>query len=700
MFAMRQTKCAENASRAALPGGKTLLAFHKMILFVQSSMKWKMQSGGSRGGRRRGGIWRGALVGILISGAGVAAAGTAGTPPAGGGTPATDAGGGSGLTPAEARRRIDALRREIAHHDVLYFQKAAPEISDAAYDRLRQEMAGLEARYPDAGGAPAPDPGIGDDRSGLVPVCRHRERMLSLDKAYSEEELQAFLARVARRVGRVDPAFVIEPKFDGLAISVTYEHGRLMRAVSRGNGDEGDDLTANVLTIRSLPRELRPFTADGAANPVPDLIELRGEIYLTFAEFERINREREAADEPAFANPRNFAAGTVRLLDPSEVAERNLSVVFYGWGACEPAAMRPATQRGFHEQVRGWGLPGLEEYRTARGADGVWAAVEDFRRRRQRLPFPVDGAVIKLDSVPLRRDLGETERAPRWALAFKYAPEGVETRVEAITIHVGRTGLLTPVAELAPVMLAGSTVTRAILHNRAMIARQDLRVGDFVYLEKIGEIIPSVSGVDFGRRPAESRPYVFPSICPACGAALAELEDGVAVRCPNPECPAQMRQRLRHFASKGCVKIDGLGPVTIDALVGSGRVKNIADFYRLRRGDLAAPGLERGKSAAGLLAAIERSRHAELWRFIYGLSIPHVGAKTARDLARRFGSLDALAAARREDFDGEPRGASPKPGAAAANAVLVFFSLPQNRAVVADLASLGVRPVVTARAEE
>jgi len=296
-----------------------------------------------------------------------AARGAAEAPSAGSIAPVLHACDRAGLTPAEARRRIGALRAEIAHHDALYFQQAAPEISDSAYDQLKRELAGLEAAFPESGGGLAAAPEIGDDRSGLFPVCRHRERMLSLDKAYSEAELRAFLSRVARRVGRNDTAFVVEPKYDGLAISVTYERGRLVRAVSRGNGAEGDDLTANALAIRFLPRELRQVAPDGSANPIPELIEVRGEIYLTFAEFERINREREAADEPVFANPRNLAAGTARLLDPREIAERGLSVVFYAWGACEPSTMLPATQHGFHEQVRRWGLPGLEEYRTVRG---------------------------------------------------------------------------------------------------------------------------------------------------------------------------------------------------------------------------------------------------------------------------------------------------------------------------------------------
>ena len=661
-------------------------------------MKWRILC---VTGRRGGGRWRGwtrhaALIGPLLASMTSVAHSAPEAPLAGSEVSVLVACDRGGLTQAGAGRRIDALRAEIAHHDALYFQRAAPEISDFAYDQLRRELAGLEAAFPDSGGRKAAFPEIGDDRSGLFPVFRHRERMLSLDKAYSEAELRVFLSRVARRVSLPDPGFVIEPKIDGLAISVSYEHGRLVRAVSRGNGAEGDDLTANALTIRSLPRELRPVAPDGSANLIPELIEVRGEIFLTFAEFKRINREREAADEPVFANPRNLAAGTVRLSDPSEVAERGLSVVFYGWGACEPSTMLPATQHGFHEQLRRWGLPGLEEYRTVRGADEACAAVEALRCRRDKLLYPVDGAVVKLDAVPPRRELGESERAPRWALACKYAPESAEARVKAITIQVGRTGLLTPVAELAPVLLAGTTVTRATLHNSATIARLDIRVGDTVALEKVGEIIPAVSGVDFAVRPAGSQPYVFPAVCPACGTAVTQLEGEVAVRCPNPACPAQVRQRVRHFASKFCVKIDGLGPATINALVGSGRVKNVADLYRLRSEDLATLGRDRGKSSESLLAAIERSKQAELWRFVYGLSIPHVGATTARDMARQFGSLEALVVARRSDFAAGPRGAGPRFGEATVNGVLTYFSVPQNRAIVADLLALGVRPTAPA----
>ena len=612
--------------------------------------------------------------------------------------------GASAENPATAQEKVrlrrDQLRREIAHHDALYFRDATPEISDFAYDQLKRELADLEAADPQLRESGEPGLPVGDDRTGLFPVCRHREPMLGLDKTYSEAELRAFLRRLGGQLGREDFPVVIEPKIDGFAVSATYEHGRLARVVTRGNGTEGDDITGNALTIRSLPRVLRPTAAGGAANPLPDLIELRGEIYLPWVEFERINRARETADEPVFAHPRNLAAGTARLLDPREVATRRLEIVFYGWGAWEPEATRPTTQHAFHAQARAWGLPTLEECRMATRPDEMWAAVQEFGRARRTLRFPIDGAVVKLDVVAWRGEVGESARAPRWAMAFKFAPERVETRLRGITVQVGRTGLLTPVAELAPVRLAGSTVTRATLHNRDVIARLDIRIGDIIYLEKAGEIIPAIDGVDLAQRAPDAQPYVFPSVCPACHTAVVQLEGETAVRCPNSACPAQVRRRIQHFASKACLNLDGLGPATIDALVAQGRLRSVADLYRLRREDLLALGRGTGRSADRLLATIERSKRGELWRFIYGLSIPRVGAAAARDLARRCGSLPALAGADVGAWAAGLRESGPGAVAATRNAVWVYFTLPQNRAVVTDLVALGVSPVAPAPADK
>ncbi len=593
----------------------------------------------------------------------------------------------SQLDPSDARTRIEALRVEIAHHDELYHKKSAPEISDATYDKLKRELATLEQKFPSLAKGPSPSDSLGDDRTGAFPLYRHRERMLSLDKSYSEAELRAFHARVAQQLGRSDLVYVVEPKFDGLAISVTYEKGKLVRAVTRGNGIEGDDVTANALTIATLPRELRLTAASSNTSaPIPDVIELRGEVYLPFAEFTRINREREAAGEAPFAHPRNLAAGTLKQLDPREVSERKLAIVFYGWGACEPLSAQPVSQRALHERIRAWGLPGVERTTVTHSADETWAAVRAFDRERAKLAFPVDGAVVKLDSTADWKKLGATEHAPRWAIAYKFSAERAETKLLAITVQVGRTGVLTPVAELSPVRLGGSSIARASLHNRGEIARGDVRVGDFVYVEKAGEIIPAVVGVNASRRATDSRRFVFPTKCPSCQSAVVEEIGEAAVRCPNLDCPAQLQRRLQHFASEACVGIEGLGPATIDTLVKNGRVKTIADLYRLRREDLVPSDSSPGKTADRLLAAIAKSRSAELWRFIYGLGIPRVGVMSAKGLARQFGRLEVLA-----DADAE-RLSVAKLSLSTSAAVLAYFAEPKNRALVADLLAAGVKP--------
>jgi DNA ligase (NAD+) len=537
------------------------------------------------------------------------------------------------------REQISGLRREIARHDELYHRQAAPEISDAEYDRLKQRLAVLERASPEAARSAPPLAEFGDDRSGRFQTFRHRVPMSSLDKAYGTAELRAFHARLAKGIGRDDLEYVVEPKFDGLAISVTYEQGKLVRAVSRGNGIEGDDLTVNFLQIAGVPRELRD------AGPArPDRIEVRGEIYVPQAEFERVNAEREAKGEARFANPRNLAAGTVRQIDAREISRRGLRVVFFGLGACEPEESRPHSQRGLHATLEQWGLPTIAKAWPARGLDELLRAVEVIGDARADFPFPTDGAVIKLDAMTDRRAAGSDESGPRWALAYKFAPARVETELLGITLQVGRTGLLTPVAELAPVHVAGTKVTRATLYNRDEIARKDIRVGDFVYLEKAGDVIPAVVGVNLQRRPAAAQPFQFPIACPDCYTGLARVEGEVAVRCPNFACPAQVRRRVEHFASQACLDIELLGPATVDALVGNGWVNDLPDLYRLQRTDLLQLGKHNEKSVDRLLAAIEKSKRAELWRVIHGMGLPQVGASTAKDLARQCGSLAGLAA--------------------------------------------------------
>jgi DNA ligase (NAD+) len=596
------------------------------------------------------------------------------------------------MKPAEAQKRISALRSEIAAHDERYYRKGRPEIGDQDYDALKRQLLELEAQFPEAAKAAdgqSPTDQVGDDRAEGFQTVRHRQPMQSLDNTYSEAELREFHARLVKLLGREDLSYVVEPKIDGLAVSVTYEKGKFVRAVTRGNGVEGDDVTANALTIKTLPRSLKA----GADAPVPDLIEIRGEIFMTLAEFQRINAERDEEGEERYANPRNLAAGTIKQIDPREVAERKLEVVLYGVGACEPAKAGGETQSGYHDRVRAWGLPSVEKFWKANGIDEVWAAIGELDRLRQKFAYATDGAVVKLDSLGLQREAGSTSKAPRWAMAYKFAAERAETRLLAISVQVGRTGVLTPVAELEPVILAGTTVSRATLHNGNEIARKDIRVGDFVFVEKAGEVIPAVIGVNLERRTPECVAYTFPKKCPSCGTPVVQTEGEVALRCPNFDCPVQVRRRVRHFASKGCVDIDGLGEAMVDVLVEKEWIRGIAGIYRLKREDLLGLGKSVEKSTDNLLAAIERSKGAELWRFIHGLGIPHVGTAAAKDLASKFASLEALSESKMDDYIGAGKETVIAGiGKTMAESIIDHFNQPVNRALVHELAKAGVAP--------
>ena len=594
------------------------------------------------------------------------------------------------MTPAEAQQRMADLREQIVRHDELYHRRAKPEISDFDYDALKRELAELEGDWPVHAAIDSPTEKVGDDRTEGFQTYRHRERMMSLDNTYSDEEMREFHERLKRDLERDGLRFVVEPKIDGLAVSVTYEKGRLVRAVTRGNGIEGDDITTNALTIKSLPRELKA----AAGVPLPEVIEIRGEIYLTTEEFLRINRQREEEGEPLYANPRNLAAGTIKQLDSREVAQRKLEIVLYGRGAVEPASALPETQAQFHGWVQAWGLPGVEKIWTPTGADEVLAAIHELDTLRDAFAYATDGAVVKLDSIALQRRAGSTSKSPRWAMAYKFAPDRAETQLRAVTIQVGRTGVLTPVAELDPVQLAGTTVARATLHNRDEVARKDIRVGDYVYVEKAGEVIPAVIGVNLDRRMPACVPYVFPAKCPVCDTPVVQLEGEVALRCPNFECPVQVRRRVQHFASKACLDIEGLGEAMVDVLVGKGWVRSLPDVYRLKRDDLLTLGKNVAKSSDKLLEGIEASKRAELWRFIHGLGIPHVGAAAAKDLARTFGGLDALAHATHESFIRDKTSVIGGIGETMALAILTYFKESRNRAVIQELLEVGIEPVV------
>lgn len=570
----------------------------------------------------------------------------------------------------ETAAEIARLRSELRRHDELYFKKAAPEISDADYDRLKQRLAKLEG---------SADEAFGDDRTGKLPHRTHLVPMSGLAKIYSKEELRDFLSRVAARLPDETPAFVVEPKYDGLAVSVTYENGKLTRAITRGDGTGGDDITAALRALTTTPRQLKTDTKTGTTMPAT--IELRGEVYMEHAEFERINRARRASGEEPFANPRNLAVGTLKGAGDADAAKRRLSVVLYGFGAWSPAASRPASQHELIARLESYGLPHPPATPAETGFDAVWAHIGEIARGRKKLPYPIDGVVVKIDSVAAREKLGEGAGAPRWAVAYKFDAERASSRLRDITFTVGRTGALTPVAEFDAVTLGGATLRRASLHNTEEITRMDLRLGDLVTVDKAGDIIPVVTGVDRTARDAKSVVFVFPTHCPECAAPLV-TNDG-ARSCPNDDCPTQLRRRLVHFAAKESVGISGLGPALVDKFVTAKLVRTPADFYRLKREDLTAlPGVGE-KSADRLISAISRSKNAEPWRFIAGLGIPDVGPSSARKIAGRFGSLRAFSVATAEDI------AALKLGAPAERALTGHFADPKQRAAVEALVSSG-----------
>lgn len=590
------------------------------------------------------------------------------------------------MSKASDLKKIEELRQEIRRYDELYYRDAQPEISDQEYDRLKRDLADLEAANPELPLAESPTNAVGDDRSEGFETYPHRLPMQSLDNTYSKDEFFAFVARVEKGLEVESPRFTVEPKIDGVAVSVTYEKGAFTRAVTRGNGIEGDDVTVNAQFMEGLPKRL-----EGSGHP--DLIEIRGEIYMRTEEFERINAAREEAGLSLFKNPRNLAAGTVKMLDRSEVAKRKLDVVLYGLGDCQPAVV--SSQSEYRKKLIEWGLPVVERYWEVDGSEAAWNAVEELDAVRLSFAYPTDGAVVKVDRFDQQDVLGATSKAPRWAIAVKFAAEQAETVLDRITIQVGRTGVLTPVAELQPVQLAGTTVSRATLHNQEEMARKDVRVGDTVVIEKAGEIIPAVVRVVTEKRPKDSRVFEFPDKCPACGTEVSKIEGEVAVRCLNSECPDQVRGRLEHYASRQCLDIEGLGEAVVDQLVSKGFVSSISDIYRLSFDQVVGLDKFAEKSANNLLQAIEASKSVELWRLLHGLGIPQVGAAAAKDLAKAFGALQALLEAdeaRLVEIEGI--------GAKTASGIVNYFADERNRAIIDDLLEVGMAPKAPERPSE
>lgn len=552
------------------------------------------------------------------------------------------------MIPADAISLHADLARQIRQHDRAYYIDARPTISDVEYDRLYRQLIDLESAHP---GLKTPD--SPSQRVGGAPIpgftqVRHLVPMMSLENTYSPDEVRSFIARAQKPLGETPLRWSIEPKIDGVAISLRYEQGRFTLGATRGDGTHGDDITANLRTIRNLPLVLTP-PPDGE---VPEVLEVRGEVYMPTADFRRLNAERAAAGEETFANPRNSTAGSLKQLDPRIVARRPLRVVLYGLGAV--SSTPPATQAGLLRWFQLLGLPIPERLWVAHSAGEVLAAIDELDTARRSFSYETDGAVVKLDDLALRQQLGSTSKAPRWAVAYKYAPEQAETRLRAITLQVGRTGAITPVAELEPVFLSGSTVSRATLHNEEELRRKDIRVGDTVLIEKAGEVIPAVVRVLPERRNGSEIPFDFPRNCPECGSAVAREQtadgEGAVLRCLNPGCPAQVRGRLEHWCARGAMDIEGGGEVTVQQLVATQLVRDVADLYSLTIPQVA--GLERmgEKSAANFIAGIDASRSRELWRLLFGLGILHVGASTAKALSRQFPDIDALAAASTEQL--------------------------------------------------
>jgi DNA ligase (NAD+) len=565
--------------------------------------------------------------------------------------------------------RMTWLREEIARHDRLYFRDAAPELTDFEYDALCAELRSLEKAFPTAV-LPAANAGaIADDHSPHFSRHRHRVPMLSLAKTHTTDGVRAFCDAIARLVpagaNATTPAlFTVEPKFDGVAVSAVYENGKLVRVLTRGDGQQGDDVTANARRITGIPKALR----DSVGETLPRFVEIRGEVYCQFSVFEKQNRALGAAGATPFASPRNFAAGTLKLHDPDEVARRGLSVVFYGTGAVVPDLNGVKTYAKQLAWLREKGLPTVTDTVEAKDAASVMDALRALGKKRSRLPYPVDGAVIKVNPLTLRQQLGSAADAPRWALAFKFPPDRVKSVLESITLQVGATGTITPVAQLKPVRLGGVNVQRATLYNPANITRLDLREGDTVFVERRGDVIPAVTGVDLSLRPATAKVFAFPEKCSTCGMPILLENNGAIARHTNPACPLRIIQRIKRFVSRPHANIAGMGASTTQKLIDAGLVREIPDIYKLSRNSLLSNTRMNAASVDKLLAAIERSRHAEHWRILAGLGIEDVGVSTARKLLTHFGSLRAVATADRPAL--ETSGIPP----AAARAIQKFFA--------------------------
>jgi DNA ligase (NAD+) len=584
-----------------------------------------------------------------------------------------------------ARKEAERLRREIEHHNYRYHVLDDPEVSDAEYDALFRRLEAIEREHPELVAPDSPTQRVGAAPAVEFATVTHRSQMLSLQNVTTPDEMAEFDARIRKFLGKSAASYAAEPKMDGVAIELVYEHGVLAVGATRGDGIRGENVTQNLRTIRSVPLRLR-----AKPRPVPALLEVRGEVYLPLEAFRSINREREEAGKAVFANPRNAAAGSLKQLDPRVTASRPLDLVCHGVGLVEGAAF--ATHDELRHAFADWGLRPVPEGKVVDALGDLEAHYDDLARRRDDLPFEIDGVVVKVNELGLQRRLGQVSRSPRWAVAWKFKPRQATTKVLDIFPSVGRTGVLTPAAELEPVHVGGVTVRNASLHNMDEVARKDVRIGDTVLIERAGDVIPYVVKVITAKRTGRERRFKMPAECPVCGARVVRPEDEVAYRCTNVECPARLKQTLHFFAHRGAMDIEGLGEKLVGQLVDRGIVKHLSDVYDLDAETLE--GLERmgEKSAANLLAQIERSKKTTLPRFLVALGIRQVGDATAKALAEHFRTLDRVRDASIEELQ-EVRDVGPEVAAS----IRQFFDEARNRRLVQKLLDAGVRPAAVER---
>ncbi|HUT93823.1 MAG TPA: NAD-dependent DNA ligase LigA [Thermoguttaceae bacterium] len=579
--------------------------------------------------------------------------------------------------PSDPAAEIARLCEEIRHHDRKYYVEAAPEIGDVDYDRLVERLKKLEAEHPELVQPDSPTQRVGDQPVEGLKQVEHRVPMLSIDNTYSLAELRKYEERTAKLLGAESVEWVVELKIDGVAVSLVYENGVLVRAVTRGNGRVGDDITHNVRTVGDVPLRL-----SGAA--VPAVLEVRGEIYMANSDLVRLNEAQEKKGDPPFANTRNVTAGSIRLLDPRVCAQRRLR--FFGHGVGLAEGLKAQTHMEFLDELRAYGLPATPRVECFDSFPAAVDHCEALIERLHELDFEIDGLVLKVNRFDQRERLGATSKSPRWLIAYKFEKYEATTRLNAIRVQVGKTGAVTPVAELEPVELAGTIVSRASLHNADEIERKDVRPGDVVVVEKAGKIIPHIVRVEKHERQGKLRKYAFPKQCPECATELVKDEGGVYIRCPNLDCPAQVKERIRYYASRNAMDIEGLGDKLVDQLVGQGLIVGYGDVYRLKLEELM--GLERmgRKSSENLLAGIEASKERGLARLLNALAIRHVGARVAMVLAESFGSMDALMEASVDELS-----ATGEIGPIIAESVHGFLHSEVGRGTIADLRALGVK---------